>query len=230
MAAVAHAKGWGSKHAEGIEANLYPTEWLVRVLAGGNYPRLKLDKSRYAGGRIVDFSCGDGRNLALLQDLGFEVHATEISQTSVDRLRATPRYGHVRFEVARNGHAPYPDAFFDYVVACGSCYYLDEKQTFLSVLEEVSRILKPGGAFIGNVPDHRNFLAQGGAHNPDGTMTIGHDPYGLRNGQRLMFFEDAVSLEQCLRPFFSDLSVGSFNDDYFGIVVAGLLFVGRKPT
>ena len=28
----------------------YPTEWVVRTLAGGNYPRLKLDKSGYRGG------------------------------------------------------------------------------------------------------------------------------------------------------------------------------------
>lgn len=43
-------------------------------MAGGNYPLLKMDKSRYGSSRILDVSCGDGRNVALREDLGFEVH------------------------------------------------------------------------------------------------------------------------------------------------------------
>ena len=34
----------------------------------------------------MDLSCGDGRNLALLQDLGFEVYATEIFHAIVTKL------------------------------------------------------------------------------------------------------------------------------------------------
>lgn len=39
---------WQSHYAGGrSNERLYPTEWVVRTLAGGNYPRLQLDRSSY---------------------------------------------------------------------------------------------------------------------------------------------------------------------------------------
>src|SRR6185295_11025592 len=79
---------WGEFYGDRIRpsAGHYPTEWVVRTLAGGNYPGLKMDKTRYRGARILDMGCGDGRNLPLLLDLGFDVHACEISPEIVNGL------------------------------------------------------------------------------------------------------------------------------------------------
>jgi len=70
---------WSDFYEGRVPSDRYPTKWVVRTLAGGNYPYLKLDKARYKGACILDMGCGDGRNLPLLLNLGFEVHACEIS-------------------------------------------------------------------------------------------------------------------------------------------------------
>lgn len=90
-------------------AGRYPTEWVVRTLAGRNYPGLKIDKTRYQGARILDMGWGDGRNLPLLLDLGFEVHASEISPTIVSGLEALAQdlQWPVRFAVGLNANLPY---------------------------------------------------------------------------------------------------------------------------
>lgn len=97
---------WGEFYGNRYRASAgrYPTEWVVRTLAGGNYPGLKIDKANYQGARILDMGCGDGRNLPLLLDLGFEVHASEISPEIVGGLEGLARelQWQVRFAVGLN--------------------------------------------------------------------------------------------------------------------------------
>ncbi|MEA2156902.1 MAG: tellurite methyltransferase [Solirubrobacteraceae bacterium] len=54
-----------------------PAEWLVEhgPLLGG-------------GGRALDVACGDGRNALYLAGLGFEVDAVDVSDVTIDALRA----------------------------------------------------------------------------------------------------------------------------------------------
>ncbi len=54
-----------------------PADWLVEHL-----PLLG------SGGRALDVACGDGRNALALARLGFEVEAVDISDTTIDALRA----------------------------------------------------------------------------------------------------------------------------------------------
>ena len=45
---------------------IYPVEFVVRAFLG-SYPRLKTDRSEYAGKCMLDLGFGDGRNMPLLQ-------------------------------------------------------------------------------------------------------------------------------------------------------------------
>jgi hypothetical protein len=56
---------WSEYHHRGEYKKRYPTEFVVRIFQGGNYPNLKMKKQSYRGTRILDLSCGDGRNLEL---------------------------------------------------------------------------------------------------------------------------------------------------------------------
>lgn len=82
LSPLKQSSNWAEFYSRKRLVARYPTGWVIRTLAGGNYPRLKMDKNCYAGARILDMGCGDGRNLPLLLDLGFEVHATEITSDS----------------------------------------------------------------------------------------------------------------------------------------------------
>ena len=64
--------------------HLYPVEFVVRSFLG-QYPHLNLDKTKFAGSRILDLGYGDGRNMPLLHNLKFEIYGVEISE-KINRL------------------------------------------------------------------------------------------------------------------------------------------------
>lgn len=211
-------------------AGRYPTEWVVRTLAGGNYPGLKIDKARYHGARILDMGCGDGRNLPLLLDLGFEVHASEISPAIVSGLEALARelQWPVHFVVGLNACLPYPDNYFDYMLCCASCYYLDGSMVWQDVCTELARVIKPGGLFIANFPDEESFILANSIRQLDGSLLITSDPYGLRNGSRFMAAKNTEELAALLSPQFRVISTGHQNDEYYGLRVSGYLVVAQR--
>lgn len=208
----------------------YPTEWVIRTIAGGNYPALRLDKTRYSQARILDMGCGDGRNLMLLCDLGFEVHATEIDARIVERVEAYVRESAlpVEFKVGKNSSLPYPDQFFDYMLCSSSSYYLSEGDAWDHVKQEFARVMKPGGLLFSNFPDAKNAVVSGARKQNDGSYLITHDPHSLRNGIRFMIPDSPEDVKNLLSPQFETLSVGHLDDEYYGLRVSGFIVVARK--
>jgi len=211
---------------------VYPTEWVVRTLAGGDYPHLQLDKSCYRGASILDLGCGDGRNIGLLEDLGFNVSATEIDQTIVTGLqdKASRLGSQAKFAVGTNARLPYLAESFDYVLACSSFYYLDQDVAAHQPMTEIARVLKPGGIFVGNIPDQDNAVLKDARRLDDGSLEIVADPFSLRNGVRFLVANQADELERLLSPWFEDIRHGRFQDDYYGLQVSGFMFVCTRKV
>jgi SAM-dependent methyltransferase len=222
-------KNW-TQHYGAKKRGLYPTEWVVRTLAGGNYPGLKIDKSKYAGARILDMGCGDGRNLGLLHDLGFEVHAVEISAEMIDSLRTAtaPTEQETHFAVGRNDALPYADGYFDYMLCCASCYYLEGDMTWSSVRAELARVLKPKGLMVANFCDEENAVLKNAERHSDGSLIITSDPFNIRNGSRFMAAATMADLQPLLAPEFRLVGSGHQSDDYFGLQVSGFLTVSER--
>jgi SAM-dependent methyltransferase len=198
--------------------HVYPVEFVVRAFLG-TYPRLKTDRSNFAGQRVLDLGFGDGRNVPLLSNLGLEVHGVEISdeicQLAIDRMT---KLG-VGFEArtGRNNAIPYPDSFFDHVLACHTCYYVDPGTRFADNLAQIARVLKAGGLFVFSVPIGTSYIMAGARDLGDGHMEIARDPYGVRNGYVLKKFDSPAELEACLAPAFVDVRIGSCRNDFWGI-------------
>jgi len=88
------------------------------------------------GGLMLNFGSGDGREKGLLQDKGYQVVALDID----------PMDG---VDVVADGHAlPFRDNSFDAIV---SFEVFEHLQRPWQVIEELSRVLKPGGCFVGSV-------------------------------------------------------------------------------
>lgn len=222
---------WTKYYSSRIQNNnIYPTEWVVRTLAGANYPQMKLDKTKYNSSRILDLSCGDGRNLKFLQDLGFDVYATEISDEIISELekKKITCGWNVEFRKAKNTNLPYENNFFQYILACWSIYYLEPNIQFVNVVKEVARILDENGYFIGGFPDTQNFVLKNAINLPDGSVKILNDPYNLRNGERWIIVRDQNDVVNLLKPYFKNISVGHLVDNYFGLMVSGYIFVCQK--
>ncbi len=224
-----NAKGWHGFY-QTRHSGRFPTEWVVRTLAGGNYPGLKIDKLKYRGARVLDLSCGDGRNLPLLLHLGFEVHATEISAVMIADLEQIAREQdwNVSFKASRNTELLYPTAFFDYVLSCSSFYYMDSNTAWEEVVGELARVVRPGGILVANLPDPDNAVLSGGDALPDGSMIIRNDPFNLRNGLRFMVASSRDDVARLLSPSFVPLGIGHQNDDFYGLKVSAYIFVAQR--
>lgn len=222
-------KNW-TEHYGAKKRGLYPTEWVVRTLAGGNYPGLKIDKSKYPGARILDMGCGDGRNLGLLHDLGFEVHAVEISAEMIESLRAAAAGSgqETHFAVGRNDALPYADGFFDYMLCCASCYYLEGGMSWSKVRAELARVIKPGGLMVANFCDEQNSVLKDAVRHDDGSLIITSDPFNIRNGSRFMAVAKTADLQPLLAPEFRLVGSGHQSDDYYGLQLSGFLTVSER--
>ena len=194
---------------------IYPEGYIVRIFMS-TFPQPLLSDRNFEGRRILDLSCGYGRNLGLLLDLGFSVFATEVSDEVIKKTHKN--FPEVEIRKGSNNSLPFENSFFDYLMACNTCYYLEADTVFTDNLCEISRVLKPGGFFIGSMPAMNHFIFSGCEPCDDGSVIIREDMLGLRNGDRLQCSADSDNVTQMLLPFFENIKIGHITDKCFGMV------------
>ncbi len=198
-------------------AKVYPVEFVVRTLLG-TYPDLKIDHASYRGAKILDLGFGDGRNMPLLHDLGFEVYGVEITDEICNLTRnRMARLGiPVQLQKGTNSDLPFDDATFDFVLACHSCYYVEPDETFSDNLREIARVLRSGGRFIFSLAKIDSYILKGAVDRGNGHYQITQDPRGLRNGGVNRAFGSRDEIANELETFFSDFSIGLCENDFYG--------------
>lgn len=199
-------------------AKVYPVEFVVRTLLG-TYPKLKLDSAAYRGARILDLGFGDGRNMPLLHDLGFEIYGVEISdeiclltQSRMERLGIP-----AQLKTGANSNIPFGDEVFDFLLACHACYYVSPGESFADNLREIVRVLRPGGRFIFSLAKTDTFVFKDAVPLGNGHYQITQDPYGLRNGSVFRAFASRQEIVDELGGAFDDFALGLCENDFYGI-------------
>lgn len=208
---------------------IYPSEWVIRTLLG-SYPRLKLDKNRYNAAKILDIGFGDGRNFPLLNNCGFDIHGIETEPGIIDTVseKMVAMGIPVTLSVGSNAVLPYEDNTFDFILASFSWYYIGAGTRFEDNIREYSRVLKPGGQVIATLASEETFIFKGGIDKGDGHLEITNDIFGMRNGDILKCFYTEDELEQTMRPWFDEISIGRSLNDYYGLSIGYFMFVGRN--
>jgi cyclopropane fatty-acyl-phospholipid synthase-like methyltransferase len=100
--------------------------------------------------RVLDAGCGiGGSSLFLAERYGHRVTGISVSREQLRRARAlsarTRSAADVDFLISDYRSAPFPDGFFDGVIAVESACYAEPKSDFL---REAYRLLKPGGRLV----------------------------------------------------------------------------------
>jgi SAM-dependent methyltransferase len=110
-----------------------------------------------AGDRVLDVGCGEGRHsLAAYLRPGVSVVGVDLSgedlaiaRGRIDDMAPFDPQGYVRFLQGDATRLPFPDDAFDRVI-CSEV--LEHIPNFIGVLEELYRVLKPGGRLCVSVP------------------------------------------------------------------------------
>ena len=120
-------------------------------------------------GRLVDVGCGTGRDMAWFESKGITVAGIDLSMGMLVYARENVLGDLVSMNMRNLGFC---DAYFDGVWCCASLLHLPKTEAAYA-LQEMHRILKPGGMLIlsiqegnsenwedGFVPDVKRFFAR----------------------------------------------------------------------
>lgn len=118
-------------HRDGEEAGRH-IDFVEERFESGSRPRA-----------VLDLACGAGRHTEELRRRGFRALGVDLSLTLLAVGRDLPRVG------GDMRHLPFEDSSFDWVLNFFTAFgYFEEERENFRVLEEVFRILTPGGRFL----------------------------------------------------------------------------------
>lgn len=216
-------------HKKSNSEHVYPTEWVIRTFLG-KYPNLSLDKTKYRGAKFLDLGFGDCRNMPLLHNCGFQIYGVEISDEII--LMAKEKLNRLGIEAqlkkGTNVRIPFEDSYFDYLLACHSCYYVDKNTSFNQNVAEMARVMKPGGVLIASLPAPDNFILKDCINLGDGHVEITNDLYNLRNGYIFRTFENEEEVRQSLSRYFRDISICRCLDNFWGVQINYFIVAGIR--
>jgi 2-polyprenyl-3-methyl-5-hydroxy-6-metoxy-1,4-benzoquinol methylase len=110
-----------------------------------------------APGRLLDVGCGKGRFLSRARKYGWDAQGTDTAPGQV--LAARERYN-LRVSLGEVWEACFADKYFDVVT---SWHVLEHLANPHLVVNEIRRILTPGGLFVSEVPNFASWQATIGA-------------------------------------------------------------------
>jgi len=103
--------------------------------------------------KIIDAGCGGGRNLVHFLQNGFEVYGIDPNHNAVSTVQQLardlmPNIPKDNFKVAAAENMPFGDVEFDLVMSSAVLHFAQSKVHFEAMLNEMWRVLKPGGYFF----------------------------------------------------------------------------------
>ena len=129
--------------------------------------------------RVLDAGCGGGRNLPYFLRRGFDVHAVDadpVAIRSVRRLAASlnPNVPAEQIQCGPLESLPWHDASVDAIICSAVLHFAQDAKQFGAMLEEMWRVLGPGGLFFARLAtsiglESRLPAATGRMRLPDGS-------------------------------------------------------------
>lgn len=167
-------------HRDESEAEAH-MDFVERHLAAGSRPRA-----------VLDLACGAGRHTAALRRRGYRALGVDLSLTLLAHMRRLPRVaGDMRC-------LPFTAGSFDWVLNFFTSFgYFESERENFQVLEEIVRLLAPGGRFLIDLLNPGYVLARltpRESQEHDGRrveIERWYDPTKLRINKRIRVYEPA---------------------------------------
>ncbi|TGK48129.1 class I SAM-dependent methyltransferase [Leptospira bouyouniensis] len=173
------------KHYERPKSKLgYPDENLVRLLSKIQPPTMT----------ALDFGCGSGRHVSLLQNFGYETIGCDNSKTSIDNLKK--KEPQAKWLYTPDSKLPFAPHTFGVIVSWGVFHYNKRSEANI-LLHSLYDALAQGGYLLGSI------RAEGDTHLGlnQGTMNLTDLSGGYAETYSLQDLKNFLSI-------FSEVSIG----------------------
>lgn len=97
-------------------------------------------------GKALDFGCGPGLSTRFFKSLGFEITGVDINKNMLIEALSEP--DGTTFAWIQHGKIPFNDKSFDLVTSIMVLLELPNLQLVREAVDEIHRVLKPGGIFL----------------------------------------------------------------------------------
>lgn len=143
-AVQSNSKVWEDIYSQGKGMLSYPNDSMVRLTYGLLNPQLHK--------QVLDYGFGAAANLIHLARRGFTMTGVEVSPSAVEIAKNRCSQDNVQADLrlVEGGSLPFDNGCFDAVIAWQVLYY-NNWASFHSAMQEIERVLRPGGIFIGTM-------------------------------------------------------------------------------
>jgi SAM-dependent methyltransferase len=217
------------KHYQEID-KVYPSALALKIFKGKS-PLFDFRSLDFSKLKILDLGFGDGRDLQLFVDLGFQTYGCEPNQDIVSHTINKHISPNLILKAGKNTEIPFEDNYFDFIYASASIYYLSNQDASIEdALKESNRCLKKGGYLIFTATTRNNHYIESAEKISKNVYKL-QDPYfNQRPGQLIHVYNDEKEIFNDLARlgFAHDSFVGKFSADWLGVHESLFIVVSKK--
>ena len=131
--------------------------------------------------KILYAGCGEGRNAVYFINQGYQIFGIDSNEIAIQYCRylsksLNPEYDALRFQAGKLEEIPFHAKAFDVVICSAVLHFAENVDNFWQMIQEIHRILKPGGIFwfrmttgLGGILEGSQPLEKGKYLLPDGS-------------------------------------------------------------
>jgi len=98
------------------------------------------------GNKVLDLGCGSGRLYQLFSNLSIDYVGVDQSEEQIKI--AQKKFSNNKYVIAEMTSLPFEDNEFDIIYCIATFHHLPDEESRIKALEEMNRVLKPGGYVI----------------------------------------------------------------------------------